>query len=249
MVVDSTALPEQVTVDVLASAFDSAGQRCSALRVLFVQDDVADRILKMISGAMDELKVGDPSEYVTDIGPVIDRGAQKTLEDHIARMKREATLLRNVELGSECGHGTFVSPHAFEIDNIGVLTGEVFGPVLHVVRYKADKLDAVCDAINSTGFGLTTGVHSRIKETARYIRERVHAGNIYINRNQIGAVVGVQPFGGEGLSGTGPKAGGPYYMHRMAKEKSFSEDTTASGGNTSLMTMGDDEPLPSGDVL
>ncbi len=240
MVVDSTALPEQVTVDVLASAFDSAGQRCSALRVLFVQDDIADRVLPMITGAMNELTVGDPADYATDIGPVIDRGAQETLETHIARMNREAKLLRNIELGPECAHGTFVSPHAFEIENIDVLTGEVFGPVLHVVRYRADKLDAVCDAINSTGFGLTTGVHSRIKETARFIRERVHAGNIYINRNQIGAVVGVQPFGGEGLSGTGPKAGGPYYLHRMAKEKSISEDTTASGGNTSLMTMGDE---------
>jgi len=248
MVVDSTALPEQVTVDVLASAFDSAGQRCSALRVLFLQDDIADRTLKMITGAMDEMKVGNPADYTTDIGPVIDRGAQETLETHIARMNREATPLRNMELGSDCAHGTFVSPYAFEIDNINVLTGEVFGPVLHVVRYKADRLDAVCDAINSTGFGLTTGVHSRIKETARFIRERVHAGNIYVNRNQIGAVVGVQPFGGEGLSGTGPKAGGPYYLHRMAKEKAYSEDTTASGGNTSLMTMADDEGLPGKDV-
>jgi len=204
----------------------------------------------MIAGAMDELKVGDPADYTTDIGPVIDRGAQDVLETHIARMNREARLLRNVELSPECAHGTFVSPHAFEIENIQVLTGEVFGPVLHVVRYKADKLGAVCDAINSTGFGLTTGVHSRIKATAQFVRERVQAGNVYINRNQIGAVVGVQPFGGEGSSGTGPKAGGPYYIHRMAKEKSISEDTTASGGNTSLMTMGEDgDYLPPTDVI
>ncbi len=243
MVVDSTALPEQVTVDVLASAFDSAGQRCSALRVLFLQDDIADRVIPMIAGAMDELKVGDPADYETDIGPVIDRGAQEDLESHIERMRKQAKLLRAVNLSSECAYGTFVAPHAFEIDSIDVLSGEVFGPVLHVVRYQADKLGAVCDAINSTGFGLTLGVHSRIKETARFIRERVQAGNIYVNRNQIGAVVGVQPFGGEGLSGTGPKAGGPYYLHRMAKERALSEDTTASGGNTSLMTMDDEEDL------
>ncbi|MBN4046473.1 bifunctional proline dehydrogenase/L-glutamate gamma-semialdehyde dehydrogenase PutA, partial [bacterium AH-315-P15] len=243
MVVDSTALPEQVTVDVLASAFDSAGQRCSALRVLYVQDDIADRVIPMITGAMDELTVGDPADYATDIGPVIDRGAQEGLEAHIERMRKEATLLRNVDLSHECAYGTFVAPHAFEIDGIDVLTGEVFGPVLHVVRYQADRLGAVCDAINSTGFGLTLGVHSRIKETARFIRERVHAGNIYVNRNQIGAVVGVQPFGGEGLSGTGPKAGGPYYLHRMAKERAISEDTTASGGNTSLMTMNDEDDV------
>ena len=240
MVVDSTALPEQVVVDVVGSAFDSAGQRCSALRVLFLQDDIADRVIPMLTGAMDELVVGDPSIYATDIGPVIDVAAQTDLNNHIDRMRSEATLLRNVELGSDCDHGTFVSPHAFEIDNIDVLTGEVFGPVLHVVRYQQSKLDKVCDAINSTGFGLTLGIHSRIKETAAFVRERVHAGNIYVNRNQIGAVVGVQPFGGEGLSGTGPKAGGPFYLHRMAKEKAYSEDTTASGGNTSLMTMNDE---------
>ena len=240
MIVDSTALPEQVVVDVIGSAFDSAGQRCSALRVLFLQDDIADRVVPMLTGAMNELTVGNPARYSTDIGPVIDVAAQTELNSHIQRMRHEAKFLRNVELGPDCEHGTFVSPHAFEIDDINVLTGEVFGPVLHVVRYQQSHLDKVCDAINSTGFGLTLGIHSRIRDTAAFIRERVHAGNIYVNRNQIGAVVGVQPFGGEGLSGTGPKAGGPYYLHRMAKEKAYSEDTTASGGNTSLMTMEDE---------
>jgi len=249
MVVDSTALAEQVTVDVLASAFDSAGQRCSALRVLYVQDDVADRIVRMITGAMDELTVGDPADFATDIGPVIDAEAKAGLDAHIARMTQEAKLLRAVELSKDCEKGTFVAPHAFEIESIHALKREVFGPVLHVVRYKADKLDAVCDAINSTGYGLTVGVHSRIRETTQYIRERIHAGNVYVNRNQIGAVVGVQPFGGEGLSGTGPKAGGPHYLHRMAREVSISEDTTASGGNTSLMTMEDDEIVGPGDVI
>jgi RHH-type proline utilization regulon transcriptional repressor/proline dehydrogenase/delta 1-pyrroline-5-carboxylate dehydrogenase len=164
-------------------------------------------------------------------------------------MKQDAKLLQSVELSDECGKGTFVAPHAFEIESIDALKREVFGPVLHVVRYKEEKLGAVCDAINSTGFGLTVGVHSRIKETAQFVRERVHVGNVYINRNQVGAVVGVQPFGGEGLSGTGPKAGGPHYLPRMAREVSVSEDTTASGGNTSLMTMADDEVVPPGDVL
>jgi RHH-type proline utilization regulon transcriptional repressor/proline dehydrogenase/delta 1-pyrroline-5-carboxylate dehydrogenase len=236
MIVDSTALPEQVTRDVIASAFDSAGQRCSALRVLFLQDDVADRMLELILGAMDELKIGDPWQLDTDIGPVIDEPSRQTLQAHATKMTSEAKLLRALPLGPEHENGTFFAPHVFEISSIGVLEREVFGPVLHVVRYGADKLGAVCDAINATGYGLTLGVHSRIDETARFIRARVHAGNTYVNRNQIGAVVGVQPFGGEGLSGTGPKAGGPHYMLRFALERTYTVNTTAAGGNAALLS-------------
>ena len=236
MIVDSTALPEQVTRDVIASAFDSAGQRCSALRVLFLQDDVADRMLELILGAMDELKIGDPWQLDTDIGPVIDEASRQTLQAHATKMTSEAKLLRKLPLGPEHENGTFFPPHVFEIGSIGVLEKEVFGPVLHVVRYSADKLGAVCDAINATGFGLTFGVHSRIEDTAKFVRERINAGNIYVNRNQIGAVVGVQPFGGEGLSGTGPKAGGPHYMLRFALERTYTVNTTAAGGNAALLS-------------
>jgi len=236
MIVDSTALPEQVTRDVISSAFDSAGQRCSALRVLFLQEDVADHMIELILGAMDELKLGDPFLLDTDIGPVIDEASRQTLQAHVTKMTSEAKLLRKLPLGPEHENGTFFPPHVFEIKSIGVLEREVFGPVLHVVRYAGDKLGAVCDAINATGYGLTLGVHSRIDETAHFIRERVHAGNTYVNRNQIGAVVGVQPFGGEGLSGTGPKAGGPHYMLRFALERTYTVNTTAAGGNAALLS-------------
>ncbi|MBU6298915.1 MAG: bifunctional proline dehydrogenase/L-glutamate gamma-semialdehyde dehydrogenase PutA, partial [Alphaproteobacteria bacterium] len=236
MIVDSTALPEQVARDAVTSAFDSAGQRCSALRVLFVQEDVADKMLDMILGAMDQLTVGDPMEPTTDIGPVIDEASRETLELHAARMTREAKLLRKLPLRPEHEAGVFFSPHVFEIASIAQLEHEVFGPVLHVVRYGAGRLDKVCEAINATGFGLTLGIHSRITETAAFVRERVNVGNIYVNRNQIGAVVGVQPFGGEGLSGTGPKAGGPHYMLRFALERTFTVNTTASGGNAALLS-------------
>ena len=236
MIVDSTALPEQVTRDVIASAFDSAGQRCSALRVLFLQEDVADRMLELILGAMDELKLGDPWALDTDIGPVIDEPSRQGLQAHADKMRSQAKLLRKLPLGPEHENGIFFPPHVFEIESIGVLEREVFGPVLHVVRYSADKLGAVCEAINNTGYGLTLGVHSRIEETAEFIRARVHAGNTYVNRNQIGAVVGVQPFGGEGLSGTGPKAGGPHYMLRFALERTYTVNTTAAGGNAALLS-------------
>ncbi|HEY5239139.1 MAG TPA: bifunctional proline dehydrogenase/L-glutamate gamma-semialdehyde dehydrogenase PutA [Rhizomicrobium sp.] len=236
MIVDSTALPEQVARDVLSSAFDSAGQRCSALRVLFLQDDVADKMLKIILGAMDELKIGDPMRLDTDIGPVIDEEARRMLEAHAARMTREAKLLRALPLGLEHEHGTFFAPHAFEIDALSRLEREVFGPVLHVVRYASDRLGVVCDAINATGYGLTLGLHSRIEETAQFVRARVHAGNFYVNRNQIGAVVGVQPFGGEELSGTGPKAGGPNYLLRFALERTYTVNTAAAGGNAALLS-------------
>ena len=236
MIVDSTALPEQVGRDVLSSAFDSAGQRCSALRVLFLQSDVADRMLNLILGAMDELKIGDPMKLDTDIGPVIDEEARENLEYHARKMTREAKLLRKLELGPECANGVFFPPHVFEIESIGQLQREVFGPILHVVRYNAANLDKVCDAINVTGYGLTLGIHSRIDDAAKFIRDRVHAGNVYVNRNQIGAVVGVQPFGGEGLSGTGPKAGGPNYLLRFALERTYTVNTTAAGGNASLLS-------------
>jgi RHH-type proline utilization regulon transcriptional repressor/proline dehydrogenase/delta 1-pyrroline-5-carboxylate dehydrogenase len=238
MIADSTALPEQVARDVLSSAFDSAGQRCSALRVLFVQDDVADKMIEMILGAMDELSIGDPFKLSTDIGPVIDEAARNALVEHAERMTREAKLLRKLPLGPDCANGVFFAPHAFELDAISQLKREVFGPILHVVRYAGDKLDKVCDAINATGYGLTLGIHSRIEATADFARERVRVGNIYVNRNQIGAVVGVQPFGGEGLSGTGPKAGGPHYLLRFALERTYTVNTTAAGGNAALMSAG-----------
>jgi RHH-type proline utilization regulon transcriptional repressor/proline dehydrogenase/delta 1-pyrroline-5-carboxylate dehydrogenase len=237
MIVDSSALPEQAVRDVLASAFDSAGQRCSAARLLFVQNDVADRVTKMLKGAMSELKIGDPLDYATDVGPVIDEEARITLEGHKARMKAEEKVLIDLPLGSECAHGTFVAPAAFELASLAPLKREVFGPVLHVVRFAGDRIADVCEALNATGFGLTLGLHTRIETTAAEVRRRMRVGNIYVNRNQIGAVVGAQPFGGEGLSGTGPKAGGPHYLHRFATERVCSTDTTASGGNAALMSM------------
>jgi RHH-type proline utilization regulon transcriptional repressor/proline dehydrogenase/delta 1-pyrroline-5-carboxylate dehydrogenase len=238
MIVDSTALPEQVARDVLSSAFDSAGQRCSALRVLFLQDDVADKMIEMIVGAMDELSLGDPMLLSTDIGPVIDEAARQGLQEHADRMTREAKLLRRLALRGDCANGVFFPPHAFEIQSLSQLKREVFGPVLHILRYSGDRLDKVCDAINATGYGLTLGIHSRIEETAQFVRERAHVGNVYVNRNQIGAVVGVQPFGGEGLSGTGPKAGGPHYLLRFALERTYTVNTTAAGGNAALLSAG-----------
>ncbi len=242
MIVDSTALPEQVVRDVLTSAFQSAGQRCSALRVLFLQQDVADRMLDMLAGAMAELRVGDPADLRTDVGPVIDEEARSMLTGHIGRMKNEARLIQEVGLAPETKEGTFVAPIAFEIDSLNRLQGEVFGPVLHVMRYAADRLDDVVDAINGTGYGLTLGIHTRIDTTVKAIHARARVGNTYVNRNQIGAIVGVQPFGGERLSGTGPKAGGPHYLHRFATERSLSINTTAAGGNASLMSL--EEGLP-----
>jgi RHH-type proline utilization regulon transcriptional repressor/proline dehydrogenase/delta 1-pyrroline-5-carboxylate dehydrogenase len=216
MVVDSSALPEQVVDDVIMSAFQSAGQRCSALRVLFIQSDIADNVLGMLKGAMASLHVGDPRLLSSDLGPVIDSGAQKELQAHIDRMHREAKLIAKVELNSNCANGSFVAPYAFEIDSLDLLTEEVFGPILHVVRFDSDKLGEVLKQINNTGFGLTLGVHSRIQAFAQKVFSNTIAGNTYINRNMVGAVVGVNPFGGRGLSGTGPKAGGPNYMLRFS---------------------------------
>jgi len=216
MIVDSSALPEQVIADVLSSAFDSAGQRCSALRVLFLQEDIAERVLDMLRGAMRELVVGDPALIATDIGPIIDAAAKRGLEAHIAQMEKGAKLVARSPL-SEGANGHCLAPVAFEIESIRDLDREVFGPVLHVVRYRSDALAQVVDDINATGYGLTLGIHSRLDSTIDFIVDRAHVGNIYVNRNIIGAVVGVQPFGGEGTSGTGPKAGGPLYLRALVR--------------------------------
>ncbi|SKA16798.1 bifunctional proline dehydrogenase/L-glutamate gamma-semialdehyde dehydrogenase PutA [Novilysobacter spongiicola] len=239
LIADSSALPEQLVKDAISSAFTSAGQRCSAARVLFVQEDIAERVTTMLAGAMAELKVGDPGLLSTDVGPVIDEDALETLHKHAERMDREATPIATVDLGEDAAHGSFFAPRAYALASLGQLEKEVFGPVLHVIRWKAGQLDGVLDAINGTGYGLTLGVHSRIDATVEKIAAKIKVGNCYVNRNQIGAVVGVQPFGGQGLSGTGPKAGGPHYLPRFTTEKTITINTTASGGNASLLTLGD----------
>ncbi|HEY1795278.1 MAG TPA: bifunctional proline dehydrogenase/L-glutamate gamma-semialdehyde dehydrogenase PutA [Stellaceae bacterium] len=237
MIVDSSALPEQVVADAVMSAFDSTGQRCSSLRLLYLQDDIADRVLPMLAGAMAELTLGDPSLLATDVGPVIDLDSLLALDRHAERMAREAKLVFECSLPPALDHGTFFAPRAYEIDSARRLDHEVFGPILHVVRWRADRLDAVLDEIEGTGYALTLGVHSRVEATVRHILGRLGIGNSYVNRNMIGAVVGVQPFGGERLSGTGPKAGGPRYLHRFATERTVSVDLTASGGNATLLSM------------
>ncbi|MES2337067.1 MAG: trifunctional transcriptional regulator/proline dehydrogenase/L-glutamate gamma-semialdehyde dehydrogenase [Pseudomonadota bacterium] len=216
MIVDSSALAEQVVADVIASAFDSAGQRCSALRILCLQDDVADRILAMLKGALRELRIGRTDALSVDIGPVITAEAKAGIEAHIDRMRALGRRVEQVAPAGDTGHGTFVAPTIVELDDIADLTREVFGPVLHVVRYTRADLGNLIDRINATGYGLTFGLHTRLDETIAFVTARVQAGNIYVNRNVIGAVVGVQPFGGRGLSGTGPKAGGPLYLGRLA---------------------------------
>jgi RHH-type proline utilization regulon transcriptional repressor/proline dehydrogenase/delta 1-pyrroline-5-carboxylate dehydrogenase len=236
MLVDSSALPEQVVQDVISSAFSSAGQRCSALRVLYLQDEVADRIMSLLAGAMMELVIGDPRLLVTDVGPVIDNEALTVLQAHAVRMEKEGRLIARAPVPPNLD-GHYFAPCAFEIDSIKRLEREVFGPVLHVIRYRARDLDQVIDDINDTRYGLTLGVHSRIDRTLKYITDRIRAGNRYLNRNMIGAVVGVQPFGGERLSGTGPKAGGPHYMFRFATERTLTVNTAAVGGNTSLLDL------------
>lgn len=238
MIADSSALPEQVVRDAVRSAFDSAGQRCSALRVLFVQEEIATRTLRMLTGAIEALDVGDPFDYATDIGPVIDEAAQDALEAHKVRMQREARELIDLRLPTHCRAGTYVTPACYEIDRIAMLDREVFGPILHVVRFAGGHLPKVVEAINATGYGLTLGVHSRVGYVADYVAEHARVGNLYVNRNQIGAVPGVQPFGGEGLSGTGPKAGGPNYLTRFAVERVRTADITATGGNVALLTEG-----------
>ncbi|MEP3231756.1 MAG: bifunctional proline dehydrogenase/L-glutamate gamma-semialdehyde dehydrogenase PutA [Hyphomicrobiales bacterium] len=217
MIVDSTALPEQAVKDVVASAFQSAGQRCSALRVLYLQEDIADGFLTMLFGAMDELKLGDPTAFETDIGPVIDEKAASKIRNHIETARNQGRILKEVSAPEQ---SQFIPPTVLQVGSISDLAEEIFGPVLHIATYKASELDAVIDAINATGFGLTFGLHSRIDDRVQHIIDRVEAGNLYINRNQIGAVVGSQPFGGEGLSGTGPKAGGPRYLNRFLEQSS-----------------------------
>ncbi len=240
LVADSSALLQQVVSDTLQSAFNSAGQRCSALRVLFVQEEVADRLIELLVGAMAELAIGDPLTLSTDLGPAINQEAKTALERHAGRMAGEGRrLLYRAPLPPGTEHGSFFPPHLYELPSLDVLKGEVFGPMLHLIRYPADGLDAVIDRINRTGYGLTFGLHSRIDATIEHVTRRVRAGNLYVNRNMVGAVVGVQPFGGEGLSGTGPKAGGPHYLHRFAVERAAAVNTMAVGGNAALLTTGE----------
>jgi len=236
MIVDSSALPEQVVRDVLASSFQSAGQRCSALRVLYVQEDIAEGLLEMIRGGFAALTVGDPADLATDVGPVIDAEAKALLEAHVADCVAKGLPVERLSGTPAAGH--FVAPTIIEIPSIAALARENFGPVLHVLRFRAGELGKVVDDINATGFGLTLGLHSRIAETRRFVQARARVGNFYVNRNQIGAVVESQPFGGEGLSGTGPKAGGPHYLARFATERVTCIDTTAAGGNASLLAAG-----------
>ncbi len=238
MIVDSSALPEQVIDDVLISAFGSAGQRCSALRVLYLQDDIADNVIELLQGAMAELRVGDPSDLSVDVGYIIDAQAKQVLDAHCEYMQTAGKLISRCDsLGCAADNSRLFAPVAYEIDGMHVLKEEVFGPVLHVVRFKAEDIDRVIMDINATGYGLTFGLHSRILKRQNDIAASVNAGNIYINRTTIGAIVGVQPFGGMGLSGTGPKAGGPHYLHAFATEKVVTTNTTAAGGNTTLITL------------
>jgi len=237
MIVDASALAEQVVPDVLLSGFDSAGQRCSALRLLWLQADIAERVIDMLCGAMDELRVGDPADPSTDIGPLIDEPARKRLDTHLA--SGVGRILHRARLSDACGDGWFFAPTLVEIDDPARLREEVFGPVVHVCRWQAGELDAVVDRINASGYGLTLGIHTRIDAAVEQVRRRARVGNLYVNRPMIGAVVGVQPFGGEGLSGTGPKAGGPWTLSRYACERCVSVDTTSAGGNASLLSAAD----------
>jgi RHH-type proline utilization regulon transcriptional repressor/proline dehydrogenase/delta 1-pyrroline-5-carboxylate dehydrogenase len=232
MVVDSTALPEQVVDAVVASAFRSAGQRCSALRLLCVHEEISERVIEMIRGALAELIVGDPARFDTDVGPLIDTEAHEHVERHVRRLERSARRIGAAPIAQE--RPNLLAPVAFEIERVANLTEEIFGPVLHVVRWRGD-IEAVVDQINALGYGLTLGVQTRIDSRALRVAERARVGNVYVNRNMIGAVVGVQPFGGEGLSGTGPKAGGPHYLMRFCTEQTLTINTAAAGGNVELL--------------
>ncbi|MBL4660319.1 MAG: L-glutamate gamma-semialdehyde dehydrogenase, partial [Alcanivoracaceae bacterium] len=239
MIADSSALPEQLVKDVIASAFVSAGQRCSALRILYIQEDIADNVLKMLSGAMDEMNISHPQNYSSDVGPLIDGVSLNKLNAHVKYMQDKGKLIKALNVPAEL-NGHYFAPHAFEIDSIELLSQEVFGPFLHVIRYKAKQLDAVIDAINNTGYGLTFGIHSRINNSIEYVVSRIRVGNCYINRSTIGAVVGVHPFGGMGLSGTGPKAGGPNYLESFITEKTITNNIAAVGGNADLLEISED---------
>jgi RHH-type proline utilization regulon transcriptional repressor/proline dehydrogenase/delta 1-pyrroline-5-carboxylate dehydrogenase len=240
MFVDSSALPEQVVKDAVYSAFNSAGQRCSALRLLCLQKDIADRVIELLIGHMQELVIGNPALLATDVGPAIDEEARGVLEAHVRKMEAEAKVLYRCSVGEGAEAGTFFPPTLIEIDSVAALEREVFGPVLHVLRFRSKDLQATLDAVNATGFGLTMGLHSRIDARARKLVQLSGAGNIYVNRNMIGAVVGVQPFGGRGLSGTGPKAGGPNYLPRFGTEYTVSNNIAAVGGNASLLSLEND---------
>jgi RHH-type proline utilization regulon transcriptional repressor/proline dehydrogenase/delta 1-pyrroline-5-carboxylate dehydrogenase len=234
MIVDSTALPEQVVQDVVTSAFRSAGQRCSALRLLVLQEDIAERTLEMLSGAMDTLVVGDPADPRTDVGPVIDKASYDKLMGRREAMKDR--ILKSVPVP---GEGLFVPPTMIRLDSIEDLREEWFGPLLHVATWKGGDLAETVRRVNSSGFGLTMGLHSRIARAAETVEETGTVGNLYVNRSMIGAIVGSQPFGGEGLSGTGPKAGGPHYLPRFCAERVTSTDTTSAGGNATLLSLED----------
>jgi RHH-type proline utilization regulon transcriptional repressor/proline dehydrogenase/delta 1-pyrroline-5-carboxylate dehydrogenase len=240
IIADNSALAEQLVDDVIASSFLSAGQRCSACRLLFVPEEAAPRTIEMLAGALDELVIGDPGLPSTDIGPVIDEAARARLDKHLHAMGNVARLVARAKLPAACANGSFFAPAILELDRADRLASEVFGPILHVVRYRAGHLDQVIDTINAMGYGLTLGVHSRIGATIEAVRRGVRVGNLYVNRSIIGATVGVQPFGGEGLSGTGPKAGGPNYVRRFAVERTISVDTTSAGGNTTLLSLPED---------
>ena len=239
MIVDATALPEQVCDDVVMSAFRSAGQRCSALRLLCVQEDVADKMIEMIAGAAQELHIGDPRDPSVHMGPVIDAPALARLKTHVETMKTQAKTHLCAPLPQGIAPGHYLGPHIFELKRPGDLQAEIFGPILHVVRYAARDIDVLLDALEAGGYGLTLGIHSRIETTIDHITARLNVGNVYVNRNMIGAVVGTQPFGGFGLSGTGPKAGGPNYLKRFSAEQVVSVNTAAAGGNASLIAMGE----------
>ena len=241
MLVDSSALPEQVVDAVVMSAFRSAGQRCSALRLLIVHSAIADGVIAMLQGAAKELVAGNPAELTTDVGPVIDQEAFENLQKHIQRLKLEAkTLIEPVDSAGAAPNSVatmipnLIAPHAFEVKSIASVKAEIFGPVLQVVRWDGNPEDVIAQ-INALGFGLTLGIQTRIDSRAQALAAAAHVGNIYINRNMIGAVVGVQPFGGEGLSGTGPKAGGPHYLYRFCAEQTVTVNTTAAGGNAALL--------------
>jgi RHH-type proline utilization regulon transcriptional repressor/proline dehydrogenase/delta 1-pyrroline-5-carboxylate dehydrogenase len=237
MIVDATALPEQVIDDVITSAFRSAGQRCSALRLLCLQDDIAEPMLAMLIGAARELKIGDPRDVATHVGPVIDTDAREKLEDWIAAMAGAGRLRYRWDGKGPPPGGTYVAPAIIELDRARELREEVFGPVLHVVRWRAGELEALLDDIAANGTALTLGVHSRIDLTVERIAARLPHGNVYVNRSMIGAVVGTQPFGGTALSGTGPKAGGPNYLRRFASEQVVTVNTAAAGGNAGLLAQ------------
>jgi RHH-type proline utilization regulon transcriptional repressor/proline dehydrogenase/delta 1-pyrroline-5-carboxylate dehydrogenase len=236
MLVDSTALPEQVADAVVQSAFRSAGQRCSALRLLCVHEGIADGVIEMIRGAANELVAGDPARLSTDVGPVIDKEAFEGIRKHLLRLRDTAKVVGTAPwMPDQVRHDShLIPPQAFEVASIADVKQEIFGPVLHIVRWNGDPQAAI-DQINALGYGLTLGIQTRIDSRAQALAAQAHIGNVYVNRNMIGAVVGVQPFGGEGLSGTGPKAGGPHYLYRFCAEQTLTINTTAAGGNVALL--------------